>query len=116
MTISSLSFFFIYQLVCLIDYLYFTEFSCLLIGCSDNLLYTTASVPVKPVANTITYLQRDRRVKDGRLDKVNFNLLSPYTIDKMVRGIKVLEQLKSLSGATSDTYAYQSAPFSSGGV
>lgn len=53
--------------------------------------------------------KRDRRAKEGRLDKVNFNLLSPYTIDKMVRGIQVLEQLKSLSGATSDTYAYQSA-------
>ena len=53
--------------------------------------------------------KRDRRVAARRLDKVNFNLLSPYTIDKMVRGINVLEQLKSLSGATSDTYAYQSA-------
>ena len=53
--------------------------------------------------------KRDRRAKDGRLDKVNFNLLSPYTIDKMVRGIGVLENLRSLSGATSDTYAYQSA-------
>ena len=40
---------------------------------------------------------------------VNFNLLSPYTIDKMVRGVDVLEKLKALSGATSDTYAYQSA-------
>jgi len=53
--------------------------------------------------------KRDRRPADAQLDKVNFNLLSPYTIDKMVRGIRVLEQLKSLSGATSDTYAYQSA-------
>ena len=53
--------------------------------------------------------KRDRRAKEGRLDKVNFNLLSPYTIDKMVRGIGVLEDLRRLSGATSDTYAYQSA-------
>lgn len=53
--------------------------------------------------------KRDRRGPEGRLDKVNFNLLSPYTIDKMVRGIRILENLRSLSGATSDTYAYQSA-------
>lgn len=53
--------------------------------------------------------KRDKRPADGRLDCVNFNLLSPYTIAKMVRGITVLEQLKALSGATSDTYAYQSA-------
>ena len=53
--------------------------------------------------------KRDLRAKDGQLDLVNFNLLSPYTIDKMVQGLNVLEQLKSLSGATSDTYTYQSA-------
>ena len=53
--------------------------------------------------------KRDRRTQEGRLDQVNFNLLSPYTIDKMLQGLKVLEQLRSLSGATSDTYTYQSA-------
>ena len=55
------------------------------------------------------HLSCDRRARKGRLDLVNFNLLSPYTIDKMVRGVDVLEKLKALSGATSDTYAYQSA-------
>jgi len=53
--------------------------------------------------------KRDKRAKEGRLDLVNFNLLSPYTIDKMVQGLDVLNQLKKLSGATSDTYSYQSA-------
>ena len=43
------------------------------------------------------------------MDNVNFNLLSPYTIQKMLRGLKTLKQLKEISGATSDTYAYQSA-------
>ena len=60
--------------------------------------------------------KRDRRAQDRRLDKVNFNLLSPYTIDKMVRGIGVLESLRALSGATSDTYAYQSARITSGAL
>ena len=53
--------------------------------------------------------KRDKRHPEGRLDLVNFNLLSPYTIDKMVRGLDVLQQLRNLSGATSDTYTYQSA-------
>ncbi len=53
--------------------------------------------------------KRDRRHADGRLDQVNFNLLSPYTIDKMVRGLHLLEELERLSGPTSDVYAYQSA-------
>ena len=53
--------------------------------------------------------KRDGRHADGRLDQVNFNLLSPYTIDKMVRGLHLLEELERLSGPTSDVYAYQSA-------
>ncbi|MBQ9560353.1 MAG: DUF4954 family protein [Bacteroidaceae bacterium] len=53
--------------------------------------------------------KRDKRAPEGRLDLVNFNLLSPYTIDKMVRGLDVLLRLRELSGATSDTYTYQSA-------
>lgn len=57
--------------------------------------------------------KRDKRAKEGRLDQVNYNLLSPYTISKMVRGLEVLEELQNLSGATSDTYAYQSARITS---
>lgn len=56
--------------------------------------------------------KRDRRHPDGRLDQINFNLLSPYTIDKMFRGLHVLQELENLSGATSDVYAYQSAKIS----
>lgn len=57
--------------------------------------------------------KRDKRAKEGRLDQINFNLLSPYTIDKMVNGLRILDDLKKLSGATSDTYAYQSARITS---
>jgi len=56
--------------------------------------------------------KRDKRYQDGRMDHVNFNLLSPYTIDKMFRGLHVLEELEALSGPTSDVYAYQSAKIS----
>ncbi|MCF0199030.1 MAG: DUF4954 family protein [Bacteroidaceae bacterium] len=53
--------------------------------------------------------KRDKRCKTGQLDQVNFNLLSPYTVDKMVKALGILEQLQQFSGATSDTYSYQSA-------
>lgn len=56
--------------------------------------------------------RRDRRAADGRLDQINFNLLSPYTIDKMLNGLRILEDLERLSGPTSDVYAYQSAKIS----
>ena len=79
---------------------------------SNGITYLAPGVNLRSVG-TIRDVQkwpkRDKRRADGRLDRVNFNLLSPYTIAKMVRGISVLEQLKALSGATSDTYAYQSA-------
>ena len=53
--------------------------------------------------------KRDKRHPQQRLDQINYNLLSPYTIDKMVHGLAILQQLQELSGATSDTYTYQSA-------
>ena len=56
--------------------------------------------------------KRDKRAAEGRLDQINFNLLSPYTIDKMMRGLNILEELERLSGRTSDVYAYQSAKIS----
>lgn len=79
---------------------------------SKGVTYLVPGVNLRSVG-TIRDVQkwpkRDRRPAKGRLDKVNFNLLSPYTIDKMVRGIGILENLRALSGATSDSYAYQSA-------
>lgn len=79
---------------------------------SKGVTYLVPGVNLRSVG-TIRDVQkwpkRDRRAATGRLDKVNFNLLSPYTIDKMVRGREILEKLRALSGATSDTYAYQSA-------
>lgn len=52
-------------------------------------------------------------VRDGRkdvvkLDSINYNLLSPYTIQKMVNGRAVLEELQKVSGLNSDTYSFQS--------
>lgn len=51
---------------------------------------------------------RDARPKEGRLDCINYNLLSPYTIQKMVNGLKILKDLQRVSGETSDAYTYQS--------
>ena len=51
---------------------------------------------------------RDRRKGPGKLDSINFNLLSPYTVQKMLRAVNILNELKRVSGDTSDYYAYQS--------
>ncbi len=49
---------------------------------------------------------RDIRKDPVKLDQVNFNLLSPYTIRKMFEGRNLLKRLKSVSGTVSASYTY----------
>jgi len=50
--------------------------------------------------------RRDRRNDPVRIDQVNFNLLSPYTIRKMFEGRELLKRIKSVAGAVSSSYTY----------
>ena len=52
--------------------------------------------------------KRDKRKDPNRLDQINFNLLSPYTVQKMFKGVEILKSLQAHCGETSDTYTYQS--------
>ncbi len=52
--------------------------------------------------------KRDARTDPDRLDQINYNLLSPYTIHKMLRAVDILNDLRRVSGETSDAYTYQS--------
>ncbi|GAO30345.1 DUF4954 family protein [Geofilum rubicundum] len=56
--------------------------------------------------------KRDRRKSSELLDSIVFNLLSPYSIQKMIQGIKVLKDLKETSGPTSEYYMYNSVKIS----
>jgi len=51
--------------------------------------------------------KRDNRKDSHKIDPINFNLLSPYTIGKMMRGVDVLTNLKQIAGETTDVYSYQ---------
>lgn len=51
--------------------------------------------------------KRDKRKDPNKLDQINFNLLSPYTVQKMFQAIDVLKDLKRKCGETSSTYIYQ---------
>jgi hypothetical protein len=53
--------------------------------------------------------KRDKRTDPNLLDHINYNLLSPYTIQKMIKGRHILKELKHVSGETSEIYSYQSA-------
>ncbi|MBN1816822.1 MAG: DUF4954 family protein [Sedimentisphaerales bacterium] len=49
---------------------------------------------------------RDRRKDPDRLDCIIFNLLTPYTVQKMINGAALLEELKQTSGPTSQHFYY----------
>lgn len=51
--------------------------------------------------------KRDKRTDPAQLDKINYNLLSPYTINKMLKALGILKQLQKLVGETSEIYYYQ---------
>jgi NDP-sugar pyrophosphorylase family protein len=50
--------------------------------------------------------KRDKRKDPEKLDQINFNLLSPYTIQKMMSGQEILCSLQSIAGETCETYYY----------
>ena len=52
--------------------------------------------------------RRDARLDPDILDQINSNLLSPYTIQKMLNGVEILNSLQKVSGEDSESYAYQS--------
>jgi len=52
--------------------------------------------------------KRDRRKDPKKLDHINFKLLSPYTIQKMINGRNLLCKLKATSGETSEYFTYHS--------
>lgn len=52
--------------------------------------------------------QRDGRRDPDKLDMINYNLLSPYTVRKMLKAIAILNDLQKTSGENSASYSYQS--------
>ena len=64
---------------------------------------------VGTIRDALKWPKRDNRKDPVKLDCINFNLLSPYTIQKMLTAIDVLRSLQRSSGETSEVYSYQSA-------
>ncbi|HBL75431.1 MAG: DUF4954 domain-containing protein [Bacteroidetes bacterium GWF2_42_66] len=63
---------------------------------------------VGTIRDVMKWPRRDRRKDPKKQDCINFNLLSPFTIQKMLNGLEILKNLKQVSGETTDTYAYHS--------
>jgi len=59
------------------------------------------------VRDAMKWPRRDRRKGNDFLDQINYNLLSPYTIKKMLNGQKILKNLKKISGEFTETYTWE---------
>lgn len=78
----------------------------------NNTTYLVPGVNLRSVGtirDAQKWPRRDARRDPERLDCINYNLLSPYTIQKMFKGLKLLENLRYSSGELSDVYSYHSA-------
>lgn len=62
---------------------------------------------VGTIRDVMKWPKRDRRKDPEKLDCINFNLLSPFTIDKMQKGLDILYSLKEISGETTGVFAYR---------
>ncbi len=51
--------------------------------------------------------RRDNRKDSHHLDNINFNLLSPYTVGKMMGAIKLLNDLEHTAGVTAERFSFQ---------
>ena len=85
-------------------------FSYLIESGDDSVLVPGANLrSVGTIRDAQKWPKRDRRADPHKLDCINFNLLSPFTIYRMMKALDILQMLKKISGETSEFYSYQSA-------
>ena len=77
----------------------------------NNTTYLAPGVNLRSVGtirDAQKWPKRDRRTDTNKLDCINYNLLSPYTIQKMMKGREILQNLRKASGELSDIYSFHS--------
>ncbi len=83
-------------------------FSYLIENATESYLVPAVNLrSVGTVRDAQKWPKRDTRKDSHKLDQINFNLLSPYTIQKMIRGKEVLERLRKQCGEITSEYMYQ---------
>jgi len=83
-------------------------FSYLIENATESYLVPAVNLKsVGTVRDAQKWPKRDERKDPDKLDCINFNLLSPYTAQKMLSGMKVLKHVKELAGETSEEFIYQ---------
>jgi NDP-sugar pyrophosphorylase family protein len=84
-------------------------FSYLIEGQNESLLFPAVNLrSVGTIRDAQKWPKRDKRKDPEKLDYLNYNLLSPFTVGKMINGSRLLKNLKEFSGEASEFYSYQS--------
>ncbi len=77
----------------------------------NNTTYLVPGVNLRSVGtirDAQKWPKRDGRTDPNKLDFINYNLLSPYTVQKMFKGLETLQNLRHASGELSDIYSFHS--------
>ena len=77
----------------------------------NNTTYLVPGVNLRSVGtirDAQKWPKRDARKDPDKMDYINYNLLSPFTIQKMFKGLKTLNNLLYASGELSDIYSFHS--------
>lgn len=83
-------------------------FSYLIENASESFLIPGVNLrSVGTIRDAQKWPKRDNRKDPNRMDQINFNLLSPYTIQKMYCAIDLLSNLQKASGYENQIYHYQ---------
>lgn len=83
-------------------------FSYLIENNADSYLVPCANLrTVGTIRDAQKWPKRDNRKDPHKLDQINFNLLSPYTVQKMWHGAEILDELCAISGESTDVYGYK---------
>ncbi len=83
-------------------------FSYLIENATDSYLVPGVNLrSVGTIRDAQKWPKRDNRKDSRKLDPINFNLLSPYTIQKMIKGVEILRNIQQTSGETTGIYTYQ---------
>ena len=76
---------------------------------NDNQTYLVPGTNLRSVGtirDTKKWPKRDKRHPEEKLDCINYNLLSPYTVGKMYKGWHKLKALETHLGSADATYIY----------
>ena len=83
-------------------------FSYLIENNSESYLVPGANLrTVGTIRDAQKWPKRDNRKDPDQLDHINFNLLSPYTEQKMWNGREVLQHIQNLAGENTEIYGYK---------